>query len=415
MVDSFSASQARRIALAAQGFGATHKPEAGVRRLAAAIKRLGVLQLDSVNVFERSHYLPLFARLGPYDKADLDRVAFGGSFTEYWAHQASVISLEHRPLFEWRMAHFRSEKSDYGRWAAANPRMVDFLRSELREKGPLAAREVEHDANRRTGPWWGWSDVKTGLEALFMGGEVATAGRRNFERRYALAEQVVPAEHLGRGIPEADAVRELVRISARALGIGTIRDLADYFRLSQAQTKTAVFDLVAEGELIPASVEGWPQPAWRHRDARVARRIEGAALLSPFDPIVWERDRALRMFGFHYRIEIYTPAHKRVHGYYTLPLLMDEAIVGRIDLKTDRQAGALRVQSAWREAGASVDVGRLAALLHEAAAWQGMGSIEVVDRGDLAAALAGELGTKLSPWAREGSAESAEATEDRLA
>ena len=400
MVESLSAGHARRIALAAHGFARGLGPEAGARRLSAEVKRLGVLQLDSVNVFERSHYLPLFARLGRYDKAELDRVVFGHSFTEYWAHQASVIPVEHRPLFEWRMAHFRSEKSDYGRWVAANPRMVDFLRGELRHKGPLAAREVEHEANRRTGPWWGWSDVKTGLEALFMGGELATAGRRNFERRYALAESVVPASYLGLDIPESDAVRELVRISAQSLGVATLRDLADYFRLAQAPTAAAVAQLVAEGELVPAAVEGWTQRAWRHRDARTPRRITAAALLSPFDPVVWERTRALRIFGFHYRIEIYTPEPRRVHGYYTLPVLIDDALVGRIDLKTDRQARVLRVQSAWREPAASVDLDRLVTLLRETASWQAMESIEVVNRGDLAAALASELGTTPLPWSR---------------
>jgi len=401
MVDSFSAPAARRIALAAQGVGRTRSPAVGTRQLGVALRRLGVLQLDSVNVFERSHYLPFFARLGPYRKADLDRLAFGRSYTEYWGHQASVIPVEHRPLFEWRMAHFRSEKSESGRWVRANPRMAEFLRAELRANGPLAAREIEHEANRRTGPWWGWSEVKTGLEALFMGGEVAAAGRRNFERRYALTEDVVPAEHLGRDIPEPDAVRELVRISARALGVGTIRDIADYFRLAQAPTKVAIAQLVADGELIPATVEGWAQPAWRHRDARVPRRIDGAALLSPFDPIVWERDRALRMFGFHYRIEIYTPEPQRVHGYYTLPVLMDDALVGRIDLKTDRQAGVLRVQSAWEEPGHRVDPGRLVLLLRETAAWQGMDGIEVVDRGDVSKTLAAELNTRAIPWSRD--------------
>jgi uncharacterized protein YcaQ len=395
MVESFSASAARRIALAAQGFGRPRDTAVGVRQLGVALRRLGVLQLDSVNVFERSHYLPLFARLGAYTKADLDRLAFGRTYTEYWGHQASVIPVEHRPFFEWRMAHFRSEKSESGRWVRANPQMAEFLRAELRARGPLAAREIEHEANRRTGPWWGWSEVKMGLESLFMGGEVAVAGRRNFERRYALAEDVVPAEHLGRDIPEQDAVRELVRISAQALGIGTIRDLADYFRLAQAPTKVAVAELVSEGELIPATVEGWGQPAWRHRDARVPRRIEAAALLSPFDPIVWERDRALRMFGFHYRIEIYTPEPQRVHGYYTLPVLMDEALLGRIDLKTDRQAGVLRVQSAWEEPGHRVDLDRVVALLRETATWQGMERIEVAQRGDLAPRLATAVSTSL--------------------
>ncbi len=390
MVQSLSPVQARRVALAAQGFG---RPGgvAGPRQLEAALNRLAVLQLDSVNVFERSHYLPLFARLGAYDKPDLDKLTFGRRYTEYWSHQASVIPIEDRPLFHWRMEHFRSANSDLGRWAAANPAMVEFLRRELREKGPMAASRIEHDANRRVGPWWGWSDVKTGLEALFMSGEVVAAGRKNFERAYDLAERRIPAELLSRDIVERDAVRELVAKSARALGVGTLRDIADYYRLAQAPTKQAITDLVDSGELLPVTVAGWKAAAWLHRDARIPRKIETAALLSPFDPVVWERERALRMFGFHYRIEIYIPAPKRVYGYYTLPVLIDEAIVGRIDLKTDRKAGVLRVQSAWREPGATVDAARIARLLQETAAWQGMERIEIAGRGDLSSVLAEHL------------------------
>lgn len=392
MAGSISAQQARRIALAAQGFGKPHAP-VGTRQLNLALRRLGVLQLDSVNVFERSHYLPLYARLGPYDKTLLDRLTFAprSGYTEYWAHQAAVIPLEHRPLWHWSMRRWRAHKS-LAPWAAEHPDMLDFLRAELAEKGAMTAGQVEHDANRRKGPWWGWSDVKTGLETLFFWGEVVVAGRTRFERRYDLAERHVPTELLARDIPEPDAVRELVSMGARALGVGTLSDIADYYRLLQAPVKTAVADLVDSGELVPVTVRGWDRPAFLHRDARIPRRIEGAALLSPFDPVVWERDRALRMFGFHYRIEIYTPAPQRRFGYYTMPLLIDEALVGRIDLKSDRQAGVLRVQSAWREGEASVDLDRVVALLRQTASWQGLERIEVADWGDLTGPLRTALG-----------------------
>lgn len=391
-IQSVSAAQARRIALGSQGFGVAHKP-AGARQLTAALDRLAVLQLDSVNVFERSHYLPLFARLGAYDKADLDRVIFDrrSKYTEYWAHQASVIHRDQWPLWRWSMAHWRTEATNYGRWGAANGAMLQFLRAELAEKGPLTAAQVEHDANQRKGPWWGWSDVKTGLETLFMWGEVTSAGRSRFERTYDLVERRLPAEIIERDIAKPDAVRELVRISARALGIGTQRDIADYFRLKIGSVTTAMRELEESGEIIPVVVDGWGKPAWLHRDARIPRRIETAALLSPFDPIVWERARTERMYGFHYRIEIYTPEPKRIFGYYTLPVLLDDALVGRIDLKTDRQAGVLRVQSAWTEADARPDVTRIAELVRQAAAWQKMERIDVVRRGDLAPALAAEL------------------------
>ena len=233
---------------------------------------------------------------------------------------------------------------------------------------------------------------------LFFRGEVAVAGRTRFERLYDLPERRLPAEVLGRDIPKAEAIRELVRLGTQALGVGTVRDIADYWRLPAAETEGRSADLVESGELLPVTVRGWSAPAFLHRDARIPRRIEAAALLSPFDPVVWERARALRMYGFHYRIEIYTPAPKRIYGYYTLPVLIDEALVGRIDLKSDRQNGVLRVQSAWREGAAADGLEPRIALLRDAAAWQGMGGIEVVARGDLADALAVELGVPLLPW-----------------
>jgi len=393
VVDKLSAAQARRIALAAQGFGGSHSP-VGTRQVNLAIHRLGLLQLDSVNVFERSHYLPLFARLGAYDRASLDRLTFTkrAPYVEYWAHQAALIPLEHRPLFHWRMDWFRANrgKNSYGTWAAANGEMLDFLRAELTEKGPLPSGRIEHDANRRTGSWWGWSDVKTGLEALLVFGEVVPT-RINFERHYDLAERRIPAANLESSIPKTDAVRELVRFSLQALGVATRRDLSDYYRLYQDETQAALVDLVESGDAIPVAVEGWGEKAYLHRDARIPRRIEAMALLSPFDPIVWERARTERMFDLFYRIEIYTPAPKRQFGYYTLPVLQDEALVGRIDLKSDRQAGALRVQSAWRQPGGAPDVSRIAQLLRETAAWQGLGDLVVQDWGDLARELAAEL------------------------
>ncbi|MDQ0745514.1 uncharacterized protein YcaQ [Clavibacter sp. B3I6] len=262
----------------------------------------------------------------------------------------------------------------------------------------MPASAVEHEANVRTGPWWGWSDVKRALEALFAWGEIASAGRRGFERVYGLAEDVLPADVLAREVPEEDAVRELVRRAAVAHGIGTAADLGDYHRLSRAATDRALRDLADAGEVLPVTVPGWegrggPLPVWLHRDARLPRRIAGEALLSPFDPVVWFRDRALRLFDLHYRIEIYTPAAKRVHGYYVLPVLVDDEIVARVDLKSDRQAGVLRVQASWIEGrhDAAVIAERIAPLLERAAAWQGLERVGVVDRGTLASALRAHL------------------------
>ena len=388
-MESLSPAQARRVALAAQGFGVPPKATIGIRQLRGALDRLSVLQLDSVNVFERSHYLPLFSRLGAYDKADLDRLVFArkSDYTEYWAHEAALIPVNDWPLFRWRMNWWRNYYATHpGSWMHSNDAHIAWVRAELAEKGPLAASQIEDDSRKGKSGWWEWSDTKRALEYLFRVGEVVSAGRTRFERTYALPEQKIPLPILEREISQTDAVRELVRKSAVAHGVGTIRDLADYYRIRQAPAKAAAEELVDAGELLRVAVPGWG-PAYLHRDARIPRRIDTAALLSPFDPVVWERARAERMFGFHYRIEIYTPAHKRVFGYYTLPLLIDEQLVGRIDLKSDRQARVLRVQSAWREGDHSVDLDRVIALLRQTAEWQGLEGVEFTGRGDLSAAL----------------------------
>lgn len=396
--ETLSAAQARRVALAAQGFGRPRGP-VGTRQLNGMLRTLGVLQLDSVNVFARSHYLPLMSRLGPYDPALLDRLIFSrrSPYIEYWAHMASVVPVEHLPLFRWRMDERRAKGDEFGTWYRSNLEMIDFVLAEVAQHGALASGQVEHENNVSTGPWWGWSEVKTALEVLFMQGRLVASHRVRFERYYDLPERRIPAEVLAREVPKQDAVRELVRISTAALGVGTVRDIADYFRMLQVDAKGAIADLVDAGELTPVRVEGWKQPAYLHTAARIPRRIEATAVLSPFDPVVWERERALRMFGFDYRIEIYTPGPKRRYGYYTLPLLIDEALVGRIDLKADRQAGVLRVQSAWREPVAAVDLDRTAAHLRELAQWQQLSEVAVQDWGDLAPDLARTLGVPLTP------------------
>ncbi|MEV1130421.1 crosslink repair DNA glycosylase YcaQ family protein [Agromyces sp. NPDC049794] len=399
MVDSVSRALARRISLAAQGFGRSTPDAPGLRQVRGVVERLGLLQIDSVNVFERSHYLPAFSRVGAYDRALLDRLAHGrrGRLLEYWAHEAAFIPRELWPHFEFRREEYRRRGSDWGGWLVENRALADWLRRELEANGPMPASAIEHDANERRGPWWGWSDVKRTLEWMFRVGEVVCIERRRFERVYALPEQALPPELLGVPPTEADAVRELVGRAASALGIATEADLADYWRMKRAQVRAAVHDLEDAGELVPVEVAGWntgrrPTPTWVHRDARRPRRLEGAALLSPFDPVVWFRPRTERLFDFHYRIEIYTPEADRKFGYYSLPLLIDDDLVGRVDLKSDRKSRVLRVQSAWSEPGVPADTAaRLAPVLRQAAAWQGLDDIEVVGRGDLAPALRAEL------------------------
>lgn len=400
MATPVSPALARRISLAAQGFGTAPPPTVGIRQLTALVNRLELLQIDSVNVFERSHYLPAFSRLGAYDKTQLDRLTTGreARFTEYWAHEASFLPVDLWPLFRWRMAQFRDRAARTpDDWSHTNRPMLDWLLAELAANGPMRASAIEHDANKRSGPWWGWSEVKIGLEVLFRWGDVVSAGRIRFERVYALPGQVFSPELLDCTISSADAHRELVRRAARAHGIGTVKDFADYFRLKSAPTLAAIGELAESGELIPVEVPGWGTrgsagAAWLHRDARLPRSIDAQAILSPFDPVVWDRARALRLFDFHYRIEIYTPEAKRIFGYYSLPILLGDTIVGRVDLKNDRQSGVLRVQSAWAEPAAPADTaGRLTTILRQAARWQGLGDVVVAPRGNLAAGLAAEL------------------------
>ncbi len=380
---ALSAAQARRVALAAQGFAKPRPDAPGTRQFTLALQRMGTLQIDSVNVFARSHYMPLFSRLGAYDTAALDRLLFARSspYVEYWAHVAAFIPAQDWSLFRFRMDDLREK---YGTnadgWFQSNRALVDWVRAELAERGPLRPAQIEVDAQRGTrGEWWNWDVVKSALEYLWFFGEVAIAGRRGFERRYALAEHVIPASVLDSPVPRTDAIRELVRRAARAYGVATASDLADYWRIKDRRAiLTAVDELVDAAELEPVTVAGWqsggrPAKAWLHADAVIPRRVDASAILTPFDPVVWFRDRAERLFDFEYRIEIYTPAPKRRYGYYSLPVLVGDDVVGRVDLKADRAGSRLLVQSAWWEHDRPGDAAaRLAGELRTAAAWQGL-------------------------------------------
>ena len=387
--ERLSAAAARRVALAAQGFVDPAPPAAPTRRhLRRVLGRVQLLQMDSVNVFERAHYLPAFSRLGPYDTGLVDDLAYRRrELFEFWGHEASLLPVALHPLMRWRMARNREHK--HWQRVAASP-VVDRVREELRERGPSGAGALR-DGERLAGAWWSWDATKMALEYLFAVGEVTTATRRSFERVYDLTERVLPAEVLDLPTPSReDALRDLVRLSARALGVATIPDLGDYFRIQTTPATQPVRELVESGELLAVAVEGWERPGFLWHEAAVPRRVGASALLSPFDPVVWRRERALRLYGFDYRIEIYTPAAKRVYGYYTLPFLHDEGIRARVDLKGDRKAGVLRVQSAWLEPGSDpADVGpALATELRRAADWQGLPDLVVEPRGNLATALA---------------------------
>ena len=400
-MQTISVSTARKTFLAAQGF-ADPRPSGPVsrRHLKRVLSRVQLLQLDSVNVAVRAHYMPVFSRLGAYDPAVLDGAAWSHSarqprlLVETWAHEASLLPIEDWPLIR------SGAKRDgwwkhYGPLIEKSPGLVDEILSVVKELGPIGAggieREVEADAQRRgPGSWWERSEVKRVCEYLFGIGQLTTGTRRSFERLYDLTERVVPAEILSRTVSAEEGARGLIERSARALGVATETDLRDYYRLGPAPARQAVAELVESGVLEPVAVRGWKPVAYRHVEARTPRAVPGRALLCPFDPLIWERARTERLFGFHYRIEIYVPEPKRVYGYYVFPFLLDGSLVARVDLKSDRAAGVLRVQGAFAEEDADVArvLPELAAELKHMAEWLGLSGVAVGTRGDLARPLA---------------------------
>ncbi|HEX4768888.1 MAG TPA: winged helix-turn-helix domain-containing protein [Lichenihabitans sp.] len=392
---SLSRREARRIALRAQGLLRARPPRPLMHHLMAMIGRLGLVQIDSVNVLARAHYMPAFSRLGAYDAGLMDLAAWTGRrrLFEYWGHEASLLPVETQPLLRWRMAAAAEGSGTWGnlaRFAAERPERVREVLAEINDRGPLAAADL--GGARGTGPWWGWSDDKRALEVLFWRGQVGVSTRRGaFERVYDLPERILPAAVLSRPAPpKAEAQRGLVRIAAQALGIATGGDLAAYFRLPVTDARARVAELVEAGELRPVRVEGWPQQAYLAPGADLPRRAAAAALISPFDPLLWERPRTERLFGFRYRLEIYTPAHKREHGYYVLPFLLGDRLVARLDLKADRARSRLMVLGAHAEPGTQPR--RIAEALwpelDRLAHWLGLGTILFEGRGDLVPMLA---------------------------
>ena len=400
-MSALTAAQARRVAVAAQGF-TEPKPAGAVTRahLKRLISRIQVLQLDSVSVAVRAHYAPVFSRLGPYDRDVLDRAAWGPLrsrlLAEYWAHEAALVAVDDWPLLRWRMREYR-----HGRWGTrivkANPQLAEDIVAAITQLGPSTAGQIEAhlEAEPRgaKGPWWGRSDTKWVAEALFASGVLTTATRVGFARHYDLVERVLPPGVLAREVDDDEAVRELTLRAATALGVGTEADIRDYFRLSAQQVKPAIAELVATGEIERVDVDGWSAPAYLRTGRGLPRLDRGTALLCPFDPLIFFRPRVERLFQFIYRIEIYTPAAKRQFGYYVWPLLVDGQLVARVDLKADRAADTLRVVGAFGEASTDDRVPRarvaaaLAGELESMASWLGLGGFNVSGHGDLAGEL----------------------------
>jgi hypothetical protein len=404
--ETLSAAEARRIALVAQGFGeprpATPPTAGDIERV---LGRLGLLQIDSVNVLVRAHYLPLFSRLGIYDPALLERAAYAGperTLFEYWGHEASLLPVSAHPLLRWRMGRAERGLGVYRSLARLGRRRrayVESILAEVAERGPIAASDLR-EGGRGRGSWWGWSTGKSALEWLFWAGRVTTAKRRGFERLYDLPERALPPSVLAQPTPsDADAHRALLRIASRALGVATERDLRDYFRMDAADTRPRLAELVEAGELRAVKVQGWSQPAYLDREAKAPRRLDARALLSPFDSLVFERQRTERFFGFRYRIALYTPAHLRAHGYYVLPFLLGDRLVARVDLKAERAARELHVLASHAEAG--VDHRRVARALlpplRDMATWLGLDTVRIAARGDLAPALRSYFRTSPRP------------------
>jgi uncharacterized protein len=398
--DSLSVAQARRVTLAAQGF-ADPRPGGAtdLRHLRRVLRRLHLIQMDSVNVLQRAHFMPLYSRLGPYPVGLLERAAYRKprELFEFWGHEASLITTDLQPLFRWRMD--RAADFAWGsmqRIATEQPGLVAWVLDEVRARGPITAAEIEHDAPRRKDHWgWNWSVVKQALEWLFYTGQVTAAERTSsFARRYDLPERVLPAAVLNAPTPAPeDAFRALVELSARALGVAAEPELRDYFRLPVAGFKRAVAELAEDRVLLPVTVPGWKQPTYLHHEARIPRWVRAATLVSPFDPLIWERARTERLFDMAYRIEIYVPAAQRLYGYYVLPFLLGDRFAARVDLKADRKTGVLQIPAAWIEPAADQEetAAALAVELHRLAGWLGLSEIATPGRGDLAGPLAAAL------------------------
>lgn len=393
-----SSDEARRLALAAQGFDRSRPSVATTSHVKRLVDRLGVIQIDAVNVLTRAHYAPFFARLGAYDRGMLDDIWLGAKrgLFEYWGHEASLLPHAQHPLLRWRMERAREGVGIYkglAAFAREKRAFVNAILDDIGERGPSAASDLEQ-AGARRGPWWGWSDAKRALEYLFWTGEVTTAARRGFERVYDLSARVLPRGVLEAPTPPAQAAqRALLMIAAQALGVASARDLKDYFRLDIGETRLRLNELVETGALQTVRVEGWREAGYLYPGLQIPRRIAVCALISPFDNLIFERARALRVFGLDYRIEIYVPAAQRRFGYYVLPFLLGDRFVARVDLKADRQARVLRVQAAHREPEArSVDIApALATELGVMARWLELDRVAVAPRGDLAQALASEV------------------------
>lgn len=386
-----TAAQARRYAIAAQGLDRPRTAgKLDRRHFRKVVDTLGLVQLDSVNVFSRAHYMPFFSRLGPYDRDALDDWLWrSGEIFEYWGHEASLIPMTQHPVWRWRTkAAWRWHRLD--EIVEHQPDYFDRVLDEVRINGPLQARDLTDPGNREAGEMWGWSKGKIALEYLFLKGEVSVADRVNFTRLYAVTPDVIPEEVLALPVLEREDGQEaLVEAAARSMGVATLTDLADYPRFRVPDTRPVVDRLVERGRLQPVEVDGWDSPGYLHPEARLPRAVVGRALLSPFDNLIWCRPRVERLWDFIYRIEIYVPEAKRVHGYYVLPFLLDGDLVARVDLKTDRQAGRLLVKGAWAETGVDrVRVGReLRSELESVAGWLGVDDVEATKNGDLAGLL----------------------------
>jgi len=385
-MDSLSLREARRLALRAQGFGAQPKGGAGLAALYRQAARLGVLQIDSVNALVRSHYLPLFSRLGRYAFADFDALAWGQGRSrqlyECWAHEASLVPGEVWAELRWRRDLARQGIGIYrqlARFAAEQPQLVTQTLAAVVERGALGAGSLSRRIEQ-AGPWWDWSPSKLALEWLFAAGEVTVAGRRGFERLYDLPERVLPATILAAPAPTPEAARRALLLrSARALGIATEVQLRDYFRLSPAEARQAIVELREEGALQAIQVQGWSKLAYVAERPNPGRPVRAAALLSPFDSLVWERERTEQLFAFRYRLELYTPAPKRIYGYYVLPFLYRERLAARVDLRAERAVSRLAVHAVHLEpAGLDEEsLDALAGQLCELADWLGLAEVQL--------------------------------------